>query len=193
MGRQAANAGRMGTGRRRCARSEWLVVSKSRTGFATLTTNYLPLNTPSGPGGDEELFDLSVGLGVSADGDGGAAGVRDVVGRAGHAAALVGVAARDAGDGAQRGEGGFEVGESVGVEVVVGVCCEERAVDLPLLETGEDDLEGGSKGIRRGSCGSCGGKQFARDAVADGGGCAGCNLVGEHDDGNAVVGEDDVL
>src|SRR6185312_14208202 len=99
----------------------------------------------------------------------------------------------DGGDGAEWGERGFEVGECVGVEVVVGVRREEGAVDRALLQAGEDGLERWREGVRRGSWGKSGGQKYARDAVTDGGRCARCDLVGEDDDGDAVVREDDVF
>ena len=82
---------------------------------------------------DEVLLELAVGVGV-----GGElkvlAGINDVKGAEGHAAAEFGVVLLEGEWFAERGEAGGKVGKGFGGEVVAEVGGEERAVDLAVLE-----------------------------------------------------------
>ena len=106
----------------------------------------------------------------------------------------MGEGAGDGGDGAERGKGGLEVGEGFGGEVAVAVGGEEGAVDLAFGKGGEDGGELCGEGVGRGgeSCGRSRQEELG-DLSADLAGGGGGDFVGKDDDGELIVGVDDVF
>ncbi len=91
---------------------------------------------------------------------------------------------------AEGAEAGGEILEGQGVEIKVGVVGEERAINGAVLQTGENFA--GLFELLRGG-GIVTGQEQGRDGVGDRAGGIGGVLIGEDDDGDALVGEDNVL